>query len=176
MKMERLNAWMSLAGNIAVLLGLVALAVEINANTKAVRLQIMENSAVLTQEARLSLAGNADLQATITKSYLNPNELTPSELWGAVAYFERGIFDAQRKYRLYRDGVIPEAEWQSEVRSIPFSLATPFGKFLWSEERKVFADDPDFVVIVDSELAKFEGESNDEFLRRFHEKVARLNR
>jgi hypothetical protein len=44
---------------------------------------------------------------------------------------------------------------------------------LWSEEKETF--EPDFVAVIDSELAKFEGEPNNLWLRGYHEKVADLD-
>jgi hypothetical protein len=174
MNIERLNAWLNLVGNVAILLGLVALAFEINTNTKALRLQILENSAALTQEARLAVAGNPDLQALITKSFLEPAELTPSELWGAISLMERAILDDERQYRFYKSGLLPESVWQSELRSVPYNYGTPFGRLFWSEEKGDF--DPDFVAAIENELAKFEGETNDVWLRRFYETVANSDR
>ena len=170
MNIERMNAWLNLAGNVAILLGLVALAVEINGNTKALRVQAMENSAAMDQELRLVIAGSADLQAIITKSLLEPAELTPSELWGAMTLLELSMMDDQRKYRLYKSDVFPKAVWQSELRSLPYNYGTPLGRLIWNEEKGDF--DPDFVAAVDGELAKFEGETNDVWLRRFHETLA----
>ena len=133
MKMERINAWLGLAGNVAILLGLVALAIEINANTKALRVQISENSAL---------------------------------------YFERTMLDDRRQFDLYKRGVLTEAEWQTELSYTPYHWNTPFGQLLWSELKGDY--DPEFVAAVDNVLAESEGEPNDEWLRRVHERVANL--
>ena len=173
MKMERLNAWLGLAGNIAVLLGLVALAVEINGNTKALRVQVMENSAAMNQELRLAIAGNADLQAIIAKSLLSPADLTPSELWGAITHLERAVLEHQRGHRLYKSGVISEAEWQADLQTAPYQYGTVFGRLVWNELKTGL--DPDFVAEIDNELATFEGETNEQWLRKIQEKVANLD-
>lgn len=173
MKIERMNAWLGLAGNIAVLLGLIALAVEINGNTKALRVQVMENTASLDQEARLAVAGNTEMQTLYAKALLRPAELTPSELWGASLYFEERLLDDERKYNLFKSGVLPEEQWQRELRTVPYHFGTTFGRFFWSEAKDGF--DPDFVAAIDNELAKFEGESNDQWLRSFHEKIQDLD-
>jgi hypothetical protein len=111
----------------------------------------------------------------ITKSFLSPDELTPAEMWGAVAYFEGRLYNVQRTFRLYRDGELPEATWQSEIRSVPHNYGTPFGRLLWSELRAEFADDPEFIAAIDKELANPEVGTNDDWLRGFREKVAKLN-
>ena len=173
MNMERLNAWLGLAGNIAVLLGLIALAVEINGNTKALHVQVMENTAALKQESNLAVAANTDLQALYAKALLSPAELTPSEVWGAVGHFEELMERRLRKYNLLKSGVLSEEQWQSELRSLPYNFGTPFGQLLWSETKDTY--DPDFVAVIDEALAKYDDESNDQWLRRFHEKVADLD-
>ena len=172
MKMERLNAWLGLAGNVAILLGLVALAIEINANTKALRVQISENSVALAQEANLAVAGNPDLQALYSKALFRPAELTPAELWGATLYFERTMVNDRRQFDLYKSGVLTESEWQTELSYTPYHWNTPFGQLLWSELKGDY--DPEFVAAVDNVLAESEGEPNDEWLRRLHERVTNL--
>ena len=106
MNVERLNTWMSFAGQIAVLLGLVALAIEINANTKALRVQVTENSFALQQERMAATAGNAELQALYVKSLLSPSELTPAEVWGLAAYLGIRLESGKRSFHHYKDGVI----------------------------------------------------------------------
>jgi hypothetical protein len=170
MKMERLNAWLGLAGHVAVLLGLIALAVEINGNTKALHVQVMENTASRAQEGLLAVAGNVDLQTLYVKALLEPAELTPSEFWGAVLYFEERIVEVQRKYDLLKSGVLSEEEWRRALSSVPYQFGTTFGRFYWSEVKED-GFDPDFVVAVDSAIANFDGETNENWLRRVHKEM-----
>ena len=175
MKMERLNTWMSFAGQIAVLLGLVALAIEINANTKALRVQVTENSFALQQERMAATAGNVDLQALYVKSLLNPSELTPSEVWGLTAHIGIRLASANRSFLLYKDGVIPEASWEDALGSLYYQLSAPFGRVYWSETKEAYVDTPDFVAAVDKRLADGGGLPNDEWLLRFHARVAKMD-
>ena len=64
----------------------------------------------------------------------------------------------ETNYNLYKSGLLPETQWQSALRSVPYNLSTTFGRLLWSEEKETF--EPDFVAVIDSELAKFDGEPN----------------
>ena len=73
---------------------------------------------------------------------------------------------------LYKRGVLTEAEWQTELSYTPYHWNTPFGQLLWSELKGDY--DPEFVAAVDNVLAESEGEPNDEWLRRVHERVANL--
>jgi hypothetical protein len=174
MKMERLNAWMGLAGNIAILLGLVALAVEINANTKALSVQAMENTMAMIQERKLDFAGNIDLQALDAKATLNPAELTPAELLGMISWLEVRINTAERRFDLFKEGVVPETDWHESLSAVPYYLGTKFGQLAWSEIKEAYAYKPEFVAAIDSELANSGATPNDEWLLTFHEKVANL--
>ena len=175
MNVERLNTWMSLAGQFAVLLGLVALAVEINANTKALRVQVTENSFALQQERMAATAGNVELQALYVKSLLNPSELTPAEVWGLAAHIGIRLESAERSFLLYKDGVITGASWDDALGSLYYQLSGTFGQIYWSEIREAYADTPDFVAAVDKRLADGGGLPNDEWLLRFHARVEQLN-
>jgi hypothetical protein len=175
MNVERLNAWMSFAGQVAVLLGLVALAIEINANTKALRVQLTENSFALQQERMAATAGNAELQALYVKSLLSPWELTPAEVWGLSAHLGIRLESAKRSFHHYKDGVITEASWEEALDSIYYSFSAPFGQLYWSESKEAYVDAPDFVAAVDRRLVDGEGLPNDEWLLRFHARVAKLN-
>ncbi|MDH3416217.1 MAG: hypothetical protein OEM64_07920 [Gammaproteobacteria bacterium] len=177
MEMERLNAWMTVAGNIAVLLGLVAVAVEINTNTNALHVQIEENSFAMQQERASAVAGNTDLQALYVKSLLNPSEMNPSEVWGAVAILGLQVTSLNRSYLLYKDGMLSEAQWKDLLLGASFQFGGSFGQLYWSEVRDDWAAFPDFVAAIDNELAKSRGKglSNEEWLRRFFEKVTDLD-
>ena len=176
MKMERLNAWMSLAGNVAVLLGLVALAIEISAATDALRVQVSENTFVMQQERIGAVAENTDLRTMYVKSLLNPSELTPSEAWGITAHLSMRLESINRRFHLYKDGVITEASWESALGSAPYYFSGSVGQLFWSEIKEGYADEPDFVAAIDSSLAESKGKglSDEEWLRSFHQKIANL--
>lgn len=78
----------------------------------------------------------------------------------------------ETNYNLYKSGLLPETQWQSALRSV-HNLSTTFGRLLWSEEKETF--EPDFVAVIDSELAELEGDPNNLWLRGHHEKVADLD-
>ena len=176
MKMERLNAWMTFAGNIAVLLGLVAVAIEINTNTNALRVQIEENSFALQQERSSAIAGNTDLQALYVKSLLNPSDMSPSEVWGAASHLDVRIAALNRSYSLYEDGVITEAQWNDELALASYQFGGTFGQLFWNEVKDGWVAFPGFVEAIDNELAESKGKgvSNEEWLRSFLQKVANL--
>jgi hypothetical protein len=175
MKIERLNAWFGLAGNVAVLLGLVALALEINANTKALRVQISEQTFLARQDRLLAMAANKDLQTLYVKALLDPAKLTPSEAWGATAFIESRIAYTRRSFYRYKDGLMTEDSWKDDLSGVSYYLDGAFGQLLWSELKD--SESPDFVAEVDSELAESKGKglSNDEWLREMHKKIANLD-
>lgn len=178
MKMERLNAWLGLAGNVAVLLGLVALAVEINANTKALRVQISEQTFAIRQERLLATASDVDFQKLRVKLLLSPSELTPSELWGALAWLESRLAYTERSFSRYKEGLMTEDAWKGDLASVSYYLGGAFGRVVWSNERELYAEeDAEFVAAVDGQLAmgKGKGLSNEEYLIRLQEQVAKLD-
>ena len=85
MNIERVNAWLGLFGNIAILVGLIALAIEINDNTVAVRAQELGAQREQGHERQLAML-DEDVRTFYVKSLYNPAELTLEELQGMTAY------------------------------------------------------------------------------------------
>ena len=72
MKMKRINAWLALSGNIAILLGLVLLAIEINGNTEALRAQELANLNSINRQRQLLMASEPEMQDMYVKSLYSP--------------------------------------------------------------------------------------------------------
>ncbi|NIP51550.1 MAG: hypothetical protein GWN81_06315 [Phycisphaerae bacterium] len=134
---ENLNRWLTLAANVAVLVGIIALVVEIRTNTAAVRSQ--EWGAILEQHQELNLN-----QATIesselyTKALYQPGELSVAEVRATVNYITSRIILLQRAYKVYQEGFASRSDWDYLVNSTPAYLGTELGQRLWPELKGEF--------------------------------------
>ena len=78
MKLDRVNAWLSLAASVAVLMGIVFLAVEINQNTAMMQTQINQSRAELAMAEARSLYNSDYVPALLVKVKLG-EELSKEE-------------------------------------------------------------------------------------------------
>jgi len=109
MKLEKLNAWLTFSGNIAILAGLVALAIEIRGNTAAVRAQ--ELGAIQEQaQARQMASLDPDFAEAYVRALYSPAEVTLEELVRLVAYVFHYISNLERTYQAYNDGIVRETD------------------------------------------------------------------
>ena len=151
MNLEKLNGWLTFLGNIAIVLGLVALAIEINENTTAVRAQ--ELGALQEQiQARQLASLSGDFSEVYAKGLYRPDELTVSDLVRLVPFLSHWLSNMQRTRQAYLDGVIREVDYHAQLLSAPIWFGTDLGKIVWTQLKADYAHDPDFVAAIDDAL------------------------
>ena len=76
---DRINSWLSLTANLAILVGIVLVLIELKQNTEHLRLQLRDQiNARIYENNRALLAGGATVSA-IAKSVTDPENLTYQE-------------------------------------------------------------------------------------------------
>jgi len=149
--MKKLNGWLTFAGNIAILLGLIALAIEIRHNTSAVRAQELGDLQSQTQERREMML-TSDLPKIYMKSLYSPSELTIEEIYRMNGLVNYRIDHLMRAYRTYQDGILTAEDWESQVRNVPVYLDSAIGRLTWDQLKEDYALYPEFVAAVDGAL------------------------
>jgi hypothetical protein len=151
MNLDKLNRWLTFAGNIAIVLGLIALTIEINENTTAVRAQ--ELGALQEQiQARQLASLNGDFSEVYAKGLYKPAELSVSDLLRLVPFLSHWLSNMQRTHHAYVDGVIREVDYQAQLLSAPIWFGTELGQVVWAEIKADYAHDPEFVAAIDEAL------------------------
>jgi hypothetical protein len=173
MKMEKLNAWIGFSGNVAILLGLIALAVEISDNTAAVRAQELGALQEQTQERRLALLSK-DLRELYIKSLYSPAELTLDELLAINTILTYRVTVLNRYYRAYSDGIIQQEDWESVLLEVPIFLGSSFGRLFWDEIKADYPHEPDFVDDMTRALSSSAVIPDDEYFINLQERVRAL--
>ncbi len=171
MKLERINAWLTLAGNVAILVGLVALAIEIRGNTTALRIQVMDNAAAAAGERQLLTATSPELRDLYVKALFNPEELTLADAWGVSAYFNHRLDLIQTQYFRYTDGATTRADWEDIKLQATYVFGTATGQKYWNAVRADYSYIPEFVAAIDAELTRSDLVPNDQWLLEFHENL-----
>jgi len=173
MKIDKLNTWIGFSGNIAILLGLIALAVEISENTAAVRAQELGAQRQENQDRQLAMLG-ADTREFYVKSLYNPAELTLVELQGMTAYLSYRVGSLERAYQSYLDGIIRPADWERRLYDIPIYLGTSFGRLWWNLGKNDYTNRPEFVSAVDQAIEAGPVVPDDQFLLQLQARAQAL--
>lgn len=141
MNIDKLNQWLSLVANFAVLFGLLALVVEIRSNTSAIRSS--EWGAIMDQSALLNQADEPRNNAYM-KALYSPDELSVEELRMAVNTITGRLGVLQRAYKGYQEGTVREEDWNYLVGQTPIYLGTGFGLVLWEQLKYDYESIPGF--------------------------------
>ena len=111
MDSDRLNRWMTLGANFAVLAGILLLLVELRQNTESIELQAAQSYVALTHELDFRIVDDPSL----IELFLKPtDERTPADLgrldrwyFGSLRTWENGFF-------LHSKGVLDDDLWSGQ--------------------------------------------------------------
>ena len=147
MNTDRLNRWLTLAANLAVLAGLVALLVEIRTNTAAIKAAAVQESVNSAREYLLNIALDEDLSRIRQIGGMNFEELSELEAF-RFDLQSRGNWLYFQNVWIQRDlGVIDERAWESVSGIVCSFVPQPGWRQDWENHKSVL--DPEFVVLVE---------------------------
>ena len=152
MDTDRLNRWLTLGANVAVLAGIVILAAEISQNTDMMRTQINQSRA----EASMSEAQamyNSDYLPELLVKLRQGNAITPVERERYISFL-RGVHrNWDNQLRQYREGLLAEDIPRSIRGAILFEIVPiEEAKREWERTRDTFSDE--YISFVDATLAE----------------------
>ena len=115
MDLDKLNKWLTLVANIAILGGLVFLALEIQQNTNAIRSAAVQESINIAREHPLMYAQNPEVNRLAMADYDSlSGEDQRRRFWIEVSFWHA----MQGLFRQNELGTLPEPEWEVWVRII----------------------------------------------------------
>ena len=145
---DRLNRWLTLGANLAVLAGLVALVVEIRTNTAAVQAASVQEAVNSSREYLLNIALDEDLSRIRQTGEMNLDELSEPEAY-RFNLQSRGNWVYMQNVWIQRElGVLDERAWESLNKIICSMLAQPGGRQDWENHKSVL--NPEFVALAES--------------------------
>jgi len=113
--LDKLNKWLTLVANIAILGGLVFLAFEIQQNTNAVRSASVQEATNIAREHPLMYVQNPEVNRLAMADYESLSEEDQRRrYWLDVSFWHA----MQGLYRQNELGTLPEQEWEVWVRII----------------------------------------------------------
>ena len=152
MALETLNRWLTLLANLGVCAGFVALTLQMNQNTAAIRTQNANEATRTAATAELAALGD-DGSAAMANAMLRPAEMTEKQvlqLW----YYTDAILGSTYNIWLARQaGLASEADWIETRRGVAYMLDFDPIRIVW-DRYKAGAFPPDFVREFEAELKK----------------------
>ena len=108
MDRSRLNEWLAIATNIAVLAGIIILAIEIRQNSTAIRSSVLQSVSNESTPLYLALATNSELRETWILGSADPSALTESQGLQSNTTMHVWFSNAQNWYSQALSGVLDE--------------------------------------------------------------------
>ena len=142
--LDKLNKWLTLVANLAILGGLVFLALEIQQNTNAIRSTSVQEATNVAREHPLMFVQFPDVNRLAMADYESlSQEDQQRRFWLAVSFWH----GMQGLYRQNELGTLPESEWEVWVRVICANYERSNPR-LW--ERAAATHSSDFVQFVEN--------------------------
>ncbi|MEE4659360.1 MAG: hypothetical protein V2J89_02765 [Halieaceae bacterium] len=125
MNWDALSAIGEIVGATGVIVTLVYLAIQIRQNTRASRVNAVQES--MENSARFSelLATNSDLLSLFTRGLVNPEELNADERRTFVSILNVFMRREAVAFYLYRNGTMPKELWDARVAIFRGTLNQP---------------------------------------------------
>ena len=174
MKLDKLNPWLNFVGNIAILVGLIAVAIEIRDSSTATRAQELGAMTDLNIERNFTMM-SPELSSIYVKSLQNPSDLTAAEIWSMNNYYNLRMQVLIRTFRSYQSGILERSDWEISISTAPIFLATPFGRMMWQNLKVDTPNSPEFVSAIDNILATSVRMPDDKWLAVLQSQTANLS-
>jgi hypothetical protein len=143
MDLDKLNKWLTLVANFAILGGLVFLVLEIQQNTNAIRSTAVQEAISVAREHPLMYVQNPEVNRLAMADFHSLSEEDQQRRFWLNVSFWHGM---QGLYRQNELGTLPEPEWEVWVRIICSNYERTEPQ-LWARAAATHASD--FVVFVE---------------------------
>lgn len=161
MNWDKLHRWSTAISNVALLAGLVLVAVQIQQNTAITRAQLVNDYFLADMELELTMMGE-DPAASFTKAVFDPDALTEYDAVVLDRYFNYGMVQLNRLRQMAELGLAEEG-WEERIGYLEWHLGNEAGRRWWTEIREdLFGDD--YEAVMDSVLSEGDWSSNRELI------------
>ena len=158
MNSSRINDWLSLIANVAVVGGIVFLGVEVRQNNELLR---SESRQALIANDVTSLSANIENPAPFARLVAG-DSLSAEDQLQLSFMFSLDLRNREFEYFQYTNGLLDEETWRSYLNVLRLNHSTELGRKWWDEIGRGFVD-PDFAALVDEVLA--DAEADDTYRR-----------
>jgi hypothetical protein len=146
---SKIAHWITVGANVAVLAGLLFVAVHIRQNTRSIRAAAYQTWVASATSWNLGIAADKELAAAIVQGHTDAGKLTDvSQMQYAMSMLAL-MQMIQSTYYLYRDGSIDASLWDIERQRAALHLTNPGVRQWWDAGARTQLS-PEFVRIVEA--------------------------
>ena len=147
MNSSKINDWLALVANIAVVGGIVFLAIEVRQNNELLRSE--SRQALVTNDVA-SLAANFQ-NADVFAKLVSESEMSAEDQLRLSFMFALDLRNREFEYFQYINGLLDEQTWLAYRHVILINHSAGLGRTWWNEVGRGIVD-PDFAKLVDELL------------------------
>ena len=147
MNSSKINEWLTLVANIAVVGGIIFLAIEVRQNNELLRSE--SRQALVTNDVA-SLAANFQ-NADVFAKLVSESEMSAEDQLRLSFMFALDLRNREFEYFQYINGLLDEQTWLAYRHVILINHSAGLGRTWWNEVGRGIVD-PDFAKLVDELL------------------------
>ena len=160
MNVNRWNAWLQIVASLGLIGGLVLVAVQIQQTRNLARVQLQIEATLAFQQVEIAMLGENPAEAW-ARSIRDPESLSPTDVKIVDSWLIHEVNQWQRTALMEAEGLAEQGATEREVRENAwFYFGNPFAKRWWLTMKRDGGWDPEFVRIVDAELAALDDTQN----------------
>jgi hypothetical protein len=145
---DRLNRWLTLIANVAVIAGIIFLAVEIRVNSSAIQSATIQAITDASAESLRSLSADPEMAQLRLNGDKNLEDLSELQAYQYHVYYRQHWLRFQNIYFQRDFGVLAEGIWSTYAKIICNDITTEGIRATWPNHAVVL--DPEFVKFVDA--------------------------
>jgi len=128
MDIERVGGWLNPIANVAVLIGIIFLAIEVRHAGNSAEMQMQDSLANGFNDLAIELATDPVLARLYVVGLNDPGRLTDVEAIQFGMFFRAYLNQQFRVFQLYQLGVMSEDDWVLSAEELGTMLSTPGGR------------------------------------------------
>ena len=152
MNSELITKWTAIFTNLAVVLGLIFVALEFRSNTRAIEADRIDSFIGGAAETDSIIIENADFAEILVKSYAKPESLTDGEVARLEHYMLMHSDNIKRILHAYKAGLLPTATYETQRTGVGFVFASDPGLKLIEIFRASNLDDEAWEILSESAM------------------------
>jgi len=122
MNSDLITKWSAIVTNLAVVIGLVFVALEFRNTTRAIQAERVNSNAEFYHNINIAILQDKELVALRYKANTDPGSLSDTEILRYTAYLDLHYGNFLNIYRNNRDGLVPEEDWEYAKASIGWAF------------------------------------------------------
>ena len=141
MTLEEVYFISEIVATVFVVLSLIAVAIQLNQNTKAVRSSAAMGVSLWNSQAFTTLSQDADQMRVFVQGGSNIDSLDPLDRARYFSMLNGSVWNWQNMYFQWKQNVLDPELWESQLRLLTNVTSLPGFRTFWAERRDMYSDE-----------------------------------